>query len=89
MIFTQYLTITPTGTPNNQEWIPARVDKSHNLYTLQQTPLFPKAYNEIVQSNPDANGNYQTVQTKLNGAIQNTLAITWDANGNPIDVVSS
>ena len=49
--------------------------------------LFNKPYDEIAFSNPDANGNYQTMTSKLSGSTANVFTVTYDASSNLTDIV--
>lgn len=44
--------------------------------------LFTIAYDELDWSNPDANGNYQTITSKLATVTKQSLTLTYDASNN-------
>lgn len=49
------------------------------------TPLIDKAYDYVGMSNPDGNGNYQTIVFKSGGSggtTMRTLTLSYDANSN-------
>jgi hypothetical protein len=49
--------------------------------------LFTKHFNELDWSNADANGNYQTITSKLAGATQEVLTLTFDASNNVTSII--
>ena len=52
----------------------------------QTAGLFPAQYDELAFTNPDTNGNYQTITSKLSGSTQNIIAVTYDASSNITDI---
>jgi hypothetical protein len=44
--------------------------------------IFTAPYDELDWSNPDSNGNYQTIISKLSGTSQQTLSLTFDGSNN-------
>jgi len=51
-------------------------------YTKLFTGMFTKPYDDLVFSNADANGNYQTLNSKLAGVTQETYSLSYDASSN-------
>lgn len=49
---------------------------------LQPLPLIDKSIDDIVLSNADANGNYQTIALKSSGSTVRTLSLTFDGSNN-------
>lgn len=49
----------------------------------RQVPgMFTAPYDSFYFTNPDGNGNYQTVTSKLSGTIQQTLTLAFDSSNN-------
>lgn len=46
-------------------------------------------YDSVYFTNPDANGNYQTITFKYSGSIVRTLTLTFDASNNVTSIVKS
>lgn len=48
--------------------------------------MFTLPYDNLVWSNPDAGGNYQTITSKLATATQQTLTLSYDGNNNVVSI---
>jgi hypothetical protein len=55
--------------------------------TQAPVPILSKAYDEIDWSNPDGNGNYQTITTKSGGVAKQSLSLTFDGSNNVTSIV--
>ena len=70
--------------------VPVAVDPNTGAVLIESgiapTGLFTKPYDEVAFSDPDANGNYQTITTLLASNPANDLTLTYDANNNVTDI---
>ena len=53
------------------------------------TPLIDVSYDAIARSNPDSNGNYQTMVFSNGGTTVRTLTFTYDASSNVTGIARS
>ena len=53
------------------------------------TPFIDMAYDSTTFTNPDVNGNYQTITFKLSGTTVRTLTLAFDASNNVTSIARS
>lgn len=65
----------------------AQYDWDGNNWNRSFRGLFTQPYDELDWSNPDSNGNYQTLTTKLASVTQESLTLSYDASNNITSIV--
>lgn len=69
------LVVMPYGFGTDDNW--ARIP----------TPFIDASYDSVAFSNPDGNGNYQTIVFSANSVTVRTLTLTFDSNSNVMSIV--
>jgi hypothetical protein len=57
-----------------------RGNETHAVRTQVTTGLIPFEYDQLDFSNPDSNGNYQTLTVKSGSTTKATITLTYDGN---------
>lgn len=58
-----------------------------NGWQRTPTPFIMSAYDDVEFTNPDANGNYQTISFIRSGVTNQTLALLFDGNSNVTSII--
>lgn len=59
------------------------------VWSRALTPFINTTYDTVNLTNPDGNGNYQTITFKYSGSTVRTLTLTFDVNSNVTSIARS
>lgn len=81
------LVLTGKSLTNSQPLHTAVVDGAGSQITAFRNPTIFIDYDDFKQTNPDANGNYQTITLKSSGLPAYTLTLVYDPGGTVTSIV--